>query len=80
MSQMTLNINTDIDEQIKKCDELLKKYEELENHAKQIHFLTPKELAEMRGCSIKTALDLFNLPDFPRRGLSARKRLFCWKP
>ena len=65
MSKLTLNIDTDLDEQIKKCEELIKKYEELGDKGKQLHFVTVKELAKMRKCSLKTALDLFNLPDFP---------------
>ena len=47
MSKVTLNIDTDIDEQIEKCKELLKKYEELGDKGKQLHFVTIKELAEM---------------------------------
>lgn len=74
---MLLQINTDIDEQIKKCDELLSKYEQLEEHTKKLHFVTAKELAEMRGCSLSTALAIFNLPDFPRRRFSEKKKLFC---
>lgn len=46
MSKVTLNIDTDIDEQIEKCKELLKKYEELGNKGKQLHFLTIKDMAE----------------------------------
>ena len=63
MSKITLNIDTDIDEQIKKCDELLAKYEQLEEHTKRLHFVTIKEFAEMRGCSLATAQAIFNLPD-----------------
>lgn len=78
MSKVTLNIDTDLDEQIKKCEELIKKYEELGGHAKQLHFVTVKELAEMKHCSIKTAQDLFNLHDFPsedfRKGKSCIAR------
>lgn len=74
MSKIDLIVNTDIEEQIKKCDELLARYEKLEEYSKKLHFLTPRELAEMRNCSLKTALDLFNLPDFPRRGLSEKKK------
>lgn len=62
---MTLNINTDISEQIKKCDELIAKYEQLEEHAKQMHFVTVKEFAKMRGCSLSIARRIFGLPDFP---------------
>lgn len=74
---MTLNVNTDLDEQIAKCIELAKQFEEVEKHAKQLHFLTPKELAEMRGCSLKTALDLFNLSDFPSEDFRKRKSSFA---
>ena len=45
---MTLNIDTDIDEQIKKCEELIVKYEKLEEHSKKLHFITIRELAEMK--------------------------------
>lgn len=70
---MTLNIDTDLDEQIEKCNELLKKYEELEGHAKQLHFITIRELAEMRKCSIATAQYLFSLPDFPSEDFGKEK-------
>ena len=65
MSKVTLNIDTDIDEQIEKCEELLKKYEELGDKSKQLHFLTIKDVADMMNCSKKTVQDLFKLPDFP---------------
>ena len=70
---MTLNVETDIEEQIKKCDELLAKYEKLEEHSKKLHFITIKELAEMRNCSIKVAQDMFNLHDFPSEDFRKRK-------
>ena len=73
MSKLTLNIDTDLDEQIKKCEELIKKYEELGDKGKQLHFVTVKELAKMRKCSLKTALDLFNLPDFPSEDFGKEK-------
>ena len=73
MSKITLNIDTDIDEQIKKCDELLSKYEQLEEHTKRLHFVTVKELAEMKHYSIKTAQDLFNLHDFPAEDFGKEK-------
>ncbi len=76
---MTVNVETDLDEQIEKCVELLKKYEELESHVKQLHFITVKEFAEMRGCSLSIARKIFGLPDFPRRRLSAKNMLFLWK-
>lgn len=70
---MTININTNIEEELKKCDELIAKYEQLEEHAKQIHFVTIREFAEMRGCSIKTAQDIFNLRDFPAESIAKEK-------
>ena len=70
---MTLNINTDIEEQIKKCDELLAKYEQLEEHAKQLHFVTVKEFAKMRGCSIATAQKIFSLPDIATEDFGKEK-------
>lgn len=65
MSKFTLNIDTNLDEQIKKCEELIKKCEELGDKGKQLHFVTVKEFAEMRGCSLSIARRIFALPDFP---------------
>ena len=62
---MTFNIDTNIEEESKQIGELLVKYEQLEQQTKKMHFVTIKEFAEMRGCSIKIAQDIFNLPDFP---------------
>lgn len=73
MSKVTLNIDTDLDEQIEKCEELIKKYEELGNKGKQLHFVTVRELAEMKHCSIKTSQDMFNLPDFPSEDFGKEK-------
>lgn len=47
MSKISLNIDTDLDKQIEKCKELIKKYEELEEHAKKLHFATIKDVADM---------------------------------
>lgn len=65
MSKLTLNIDTDLDELIKKCNELNQQLEELGDKSKQLHFLTIKDVADMMNCSKKTVQDLFNLPDFP---------------
>ncbi len=73
MSKFILNIDTDLDKQIEKCEELIKKYEELGDKSKQVHFVTVKELAEMHRCSISTAQTLFNLPDFPAEDFRQRK-------
>lgn len=70
---MTFNINTNIEEESKKIGELLVKYEQLEQQTKKMHFVTIKEFAEMRGCSIKIAQDIFNLPDFPSEDFGKEK-------
>ncbi len=70
---MTLNIDTNNDEHIKKLNELLAKYEQLEDKTKKMHFVTIKEFTEMRGCSIKIAQDIFNLPDFPSEDFGKEK-------
>ena len=70
---MTFNIDTNIEEESKKIGELLVKYEQLEQQAKKIHFVTIKEFAKMGGCSIKIAQDIFNLPDFPSEDFGKEK-------
>lgn len=70
---MTLNLDTNIEQHIQKCVELLAKYEQLEEHTKKLHFVTIKEFGEMRGCSRKIAQDIFNLPDFPSEDFGKEK-------
>ena len=70
---MTFNIDTNIEEESKKIGELLVKYEQLEQQTKKMYFVTIKEFAEMRGCSIKIAQDIFNLPDFPSEDFGKEK-------
>ena len=70
---MILNVDTNNEEHIKKLDELLIKYEQLEKQIKKIHFVTIKEFAVMRGCSLKIAGDIFNLPDFPSEDFGKEK-------
>ena len=62
---MTVNIDTNNEEQIKILNEILAKYEQVEEHTKKLQFISIKELSEMMHCSIKTSQDIFNLPDFP---------------
>lgn len=70
---MTLNVDTNCEEQIKKLNELITKYEQLEEQTKKMYFITIKEFAEMRKCSIKIAQDMFNLPDFPSEDFGKEK-------
>lgn len=45
---MNINIETDIDLNIQKVDELVSKLEALEDKSKMLCFLTPSEFAEIR--------------------------------
>ena len=62
---MTVNLDTEIDEQLKKLDEMLEKIKLLEDKSKMLQFITIGEFAKLRKCSIKTAQDLFNDSSFP---------------
>ncbi len=62
---MTVNIDTNNEEQIKILNEILAKYEQVEEHTKKLQFISIKELSEMMHCSLSTAQTIFNLPDFP---------------
>lgn len=45
---MNINIETDIDLNIQKVDELVSKLEKLEDKSKMLCFLTPSEFSELR--------------------------------
>ncbi len=62
---MTINIETDIDTQIKKLDETIEKLKQLEDKSRLLNFVTIQQLAEARNCSIKTAQDIFNDKSLP---------------
>lgn len=67
---MTVNINTDIDTQIKKLDELLKRLELIDN-SKMITFLSIEDFARLRKCSKATAQKIFRQKTFPSERISA---------
>lgn len=62
---MNVNVDTEIDLNLKKIDEMLEKLKLLEDKSKMLKFLTISEFAELRNCSIKTAQDIFNAKSFP---------------
>lgn len=70
---MLVNVNTTVEEDLKKLTEYLAKCEEVETKTKQLHFVTIKEFAEMRGCSLAVAQRIFNLPDFPSEDFGKEK-------
>ena len=73
MSKTTINIDTDIDETLKKVEELIAKCQELGDKGKQLHFVTIKEFAKMRGCSIATAQKIYSLPELATEDFRQRK-------
>ena len=70
---MTLEINTTTEAELQKLNEYLIKCEEVEEKTKKIHFVTIKEFAKMRGCSLAVAQRIFNLPDFPSEDFGKEK-------
>lgn len=78
MAQTTVNIDTDITEELKKLDEMIEKLKLLEDKSKMLNFITIADFAKLRQCSIKTAQDIFNSESFPaesyRQNKSSRNR------
>ena len=70
---MIVNIETDIDTNIKKLDEMLEKIKLFEDKSKMLNFITIQEFARISNCSIKIAQDIFNLPDFPSENYGKNK-------
>lgn len=62
---MTVNVDTEIDLNIKKITEIIEKLKLLEDKSKLLNFITIAEFAKLRNCSIKTAQDIFNSESFP---------------
>lgn len=71
---MTVNINTDIDTQIKQLDELLKRIELIDT-SKMITFISISDFARLRNCSMATAQRIFRQKDFPSERISESKKL-----
>ncbi len=70
---MTFYVDTDIDLNIRKLDELLEKLKLMEDKSKMIHFVTIKEFAEIRNCSLATARKIYLLPSFPSEDVGKTK-------
>ncbi len=70
---MTINIDTDIDLNIRKLDELIKKLELAEDKSKMLTFITIEQFAQLRGCSLHVAQRLFNEKDFPSENYARTK-------
>lgn len=70
---MTVNLQTDIDIQIEKLNQMLEKLDLLEDKTNMIKFITIKEFAQIRQCSQQVAQRIFNLPDFPSENYAKQK-------
>lgn len=73
MAQTTVNIDTDITEELKKLDEMIEKLKLLEDKSKMLNFITIADFAKVRQCSIKTAQDIFNSESFPAESYRQNK-------
>ena len=70
---MTVNVDTEIDLNIKKITEIIEKLKLLEDKSKMLNFLTISDFAKLRQCSIKTAQDIFNSESFPSENYGKTK-------
>lgn len=71
--KLNLNVDSEIDLNIKKLDEMIKKLELLDHKSKILNFITISEFAKLRKCSIKTAQDIFNDSSFPSENYGKTK-------
>ena len=69
---MNIHIQTDIDANIQKLDELIEKLELVEDKSKMVQFLTIKEFCKLRNCSLSTGQKLFRLSSFPSENYRER--------
>ena len=70
---MTVNVDTEIDLNIKKITEIIEKLKLLEDKSKLLNFITIQDFAKLRQCSIKTAQDIFNSESFPSENYGKTK-------
>lgn len=73
---MNINVNTDIDLNIRRLDAFLEKLKLVEDQSRVINFITIKQFSKIRNCSISTSRKVFADPTFPsenyRQGNSGR--------
>lgn len=71
---MQLNINTNIEEQLKKTEQILVNLDKIEEKTKALQFITIRDLEEILGCSNTIAQKYFNLPEFPATDFPKEKK------
>ncbi len=62
---MSLEISSNIDEELKKAERLLKVYCQIKNMQEAEDYLTSEDIAKIMNCTIVAARDYMNRPDFP---------------
>ena len=62
---MNINVDTDIDLNIRKLDAFLEKLKLVEDQSRVLNFITIKQFSKIRNCSISTAQKIFAEPSFP---------------
>ena len=76
MSKTTINIDTDIDETLKKVEELIANCEELGDKGKQLHFLTVKDVANILRLFNKDKSRYFQVAEFCFHKKKKKVRLY----
>ncbi len=71
---MTLNIDTNLDEELDKVKELLKGLEEIKEKTQLIRFVSIKDFMKISGWGKETVQDLYNRPDFPSCNFGKEKK------
>lgn len=71
---MQLNINTNIDEELKKTEQILANLDKIEEKSKALQFITIRDLEKILGCSNAIAQEYFNLSEFPATDFPKEKK------
>lgn len=73
-NNMQINVNTDLDEELKKTEQILTNLKLIEDKSKALQFITIRDLEKLLGCSNAIAQEYFNLPDFPATDFPKEKK------
>lgn len=62
---MSIEITSNIDEELQKAERLLNVYSQIKNIQEAEDYLTAEDIAKIMNCTIVSARDYMNRPDFP---------------
>lgn len=62
---MSVQINSNIDEELEKIERLLNVYSQLKNIQEAEDYLTTEDVARILGCTVVSAREYMSRPDFP---------------